>query len=202
MPEHNQLSFATALSRAAALASGIGEEQPGMTRLGETLQPVLDLWSRPEWALIRGENGFARNVTSVAVAARFSTIELTLATTVRVMAVVRLLSAATTAIQAQIDSGVAVAANPVTSRGLPLDDRFPVAGQVSQLLITTGDTAAGANLPQVEYPSLAFPQPDEQWAWVLVPGSRLFLASTAVNTTIAANLIWYERQLLPGEERG
>lgn len=198
--DHNALKYGVTIGRALSRLTGLGDLEDGTGRLGETLQPCVDPWSRPEWAALRGEWGYARKASSAAVAARFSTIELTLATTTTRFAVVRLQNAFTSVIQAQIDSGGAVAANPLTSRGLPLDDRSPQIGETSQILITTGDTAAGANLPQVEFASQVSPQPEGKYCWwVLVPGSRLFIAGIVVNTAIAANFFWYEKELFPGE---
>ena len=191
--EHNAISYGTQLSKAASSAFGLAEGEPGLGRLGETLQPVADLWQRPEWALLRGEIWFGRWVVSVAVALRNSVIELTLASTARQLAVIRVLAQAN-AFDIAMDNGAAVAANPLTSRGVATDHRYPQVGEVSQLLITTGDTATGATLPIVRSVSTV-------WSpyFVLNPGGRLFIANPTQAELIAANILWYERPPFPGE---
>lgn len=68
---HNQLSRGP-WTAAIKAALGVSRSDGGIERFGETLQPVFDLWSRPEWRLLRGEYiwGFARSV--VAVVGEFS----------------------------------------------------------------------------------------------------------------------------------
>lgn len=54
--QHNQLREATALI--ASLSRALGERDgdwSGLERAGETLTPVIDLWSLPEWAALRAE---------------------------------------------------------------------------------------------------------------------------------------------------
>lgn len=68
---HNELSRGT-LSRALTLAVGAARGESGLERYGETLTPVLDLWSRPEFALLRGEVLWAQLATLTAVVGEYS----------------------------------------------------------------------------------------------------------------------------------
>jgi hypothetical protein len=63
---HNALEQAPEILKAYLLAAGLNENEEGVIRLGETLTPTLDIWSQPEWALLRGETpwGFNRVVTA------------------------------------------------------------------------------------------------------------------------------------------
>lgn len=49
------------LLRAYVLAAGLAENEAGVERLGETLTPTLNIWERPEWALLRGETLWVAN---------------------------------------------------------------------------------------------------------------------------------------------
>jgi len=53
--QHNELQKFPALQRAIALAVGMKQEEEGVTRLGETLTPVIDFWSNPEWSFLYDE---------------------------------------------------------------------------------------------------------------------------------------------------
>jgi len=72
--EHNALKYGSQISRAAARAYGLGDEETGLSRLGETLQLVADLWSRPEWAFLRNEKLWMVNPSQAGVAAEFAQV--------------------------------------------------------------------------------------------------------------------------------
>lgn len=56
MQLHNRLHRATALQSAYEAALGEKDEEfSGIERAGETLTPVIDLWSLPEWRYLRRE---------------------------------------------------------------------------------------------------------------------------------------------------
>lgn len=59
MTIHNELGQMPELLRAYVVSAGLKENEEGVARLGETLTPVMDIWSRPEWALLRGETPWA-----------------------------------------------------------------------------------------------------------------------------------------------
>ncbi|MGH8566961.1 MAG: hypothetical protein ACREXU_02840 [Gammaproteobacteria bacterium] len=52
---HNELHRAGRIQEAFKLILGVEESDSGVERFSETLQPILDIWSRPEWAALRGE---------------------------------------------------------------------------------------------------------------------------------------------------
>lgn len=65
---HNELRYAVDIQRAHRIAFG----EPGawgIERLGETLTPTVDLWTRPEWALLRTEVLWGTSTSQVAGAA-------------------------------------------------------------------------------------------------------------------------------------
>lgn len=52
---HNSLDRATDLTRGIRRAVGMVGPDGGVERLGETLTPIMDVWSRPEWNALRGD---------------------------------------------------------------------------------------------------------------------------------------------------
>lgn len=56
--EHNALKYASPLQRSFSRSLGLDENAEGVTRLGETLTPIVDAWditNRPEHAYLRSE---------------------------------------------------------------------------------------------------------------------------------------------------
>lgn len=54
--QHNELHGAGTIQRAVVEAVGGAGHELGLERLGETLQPIIDIWSRPEWSILRQEH--------------------------------------------------------------------------------------------------------------------------------------------------
>jgi len=52
---HNELRKYTALLRAFKDAMGSTDQQFGVERFGETLQPIIDMWRREDWSALFGE---------------------------------------------------------------------------------------------------------------------------------------------------
>jgi len=198
--EHNALKYGPSISKAASTAAGGGYGDVGVSRLSETLTPTMNLWQRPEWELLRGEILFARSVLVSAVAARNSSAELINPTGSQKLVVLRLIEVilATGLVEFSIDSGAALAANPVTARGVALDGRFPQLGETSIATLVTGDLAAGATNVQWRTREAGklgtAPLP-----WVLSPGRKLFAVTFGVLESFQANFYWSERSPFPGE---
>jgi len=196
--EHNALKYGPVISKAGSIAAGGGYGDVGISRLGETLQPVIDLWSRPEWALLRSEILFARFADSAAVAARFSSIEFVNPAGSQIVAVVSFVLP-TTASEMNLDAGTAIAANPLVTRGRARDSRYRQLGDSSICTITTGDLAAGLVGPQRRFNGVTGGDLVDRQGWVITPGQKLFIIGTAVLTQVTANLGWSERAAFPGE---
>jgi hypothetical protein len=73
---HNSIKYGTHNLGGIALIAGVSREASGIERLGETLTPVLDVWTQPEWALPRQELPGAVNVVAAAVVGEFSACAL------------------------------------------------------------------------------------------------------------------------------
>jgi len=197
---HNQLQQAGQLLGGIKAALGATDSEGGIERYGETLQPIVNIWDRPEWALLRGEILFSRQVTSPALAARNSVVELVNPSTSRKIAVVRLIQLvqATGSVDFALDTGGSIAANPVTNRGVAMDMRFRQLGETSQCTIVTGDTAAGVTvnnqwrLREARIDSIPL-------GWVIRPGTKLFMATFGQLESMQLNLHFSERVPFPGE---
>lgn len=71
-PIHNAIKYGTDLLRGYSRAVGLGEDEEGTIRLGETLTPVMNLWSLPEWSFLRGEAILGDTIQVAAGAATFN----------------------------------------------------------------------------------------------------------------------------------
>ena len=71
---HNELKRAGGIQ--AALQNALGMKSGGIERAGETMTPVMDLWSLPEWQVLRNETPGAARVSQAAVPAEFSIVAL------------------------------------------------------------------------------------------------------------------------------
>lgn len=173
----------------AALLNALGLKEGKLERFGETLTPIIDLWGQPEWQLLRGEIPYARVVFPPAVAARFSSAEFVNATddTLAVMGIILCGGSA----DMVVDSGGAIAANPVTTRGVCMDTRTKQLGAVSRCTITSGDVGAGVTLPQWR----ATAAQQLPFRFVIAPGKKLFIVSTVANTAVTYEFIWTERRV-------
>lgn len=202
---HNALHHPTQLLDALRRAVGEGDDSDfeGTSRFGETLTPVLDIFTQPEWRLLRGESWWSRYVnTATAPAGRFASVELVNPTGSDILAVVRVVHQASSPdFEVGPDTGGSIAANPVSNSARPLDTRLVnAAGGFAdhRCTLTLGDVAAGVTNPNWLYDVIEGTACPE---FILRPGSKLWLIATAAATDLQANIAWSERRLFPGEER-
>lgn len=194
---HNGLTSNPKLQEAYRRA--LGEQSQGFSGLergSESLQPVIDLWSVPEWALLRGEVLYSRRGFIAAGAALFSSTEFVNPAGSGILAVVYEITN-----QSAISFDVAVDVGPAlgvvaTFRGLPNDTRWPQLGEVSQCTLVTGQLAAGVALPQDTLnASVRVQRP-----YIVAPGRKIFTIGTVVNTAMSMGFFWSERRLLANEQ--
>lgn len=203
---HNALRTYAKLLDAIRRAAGesAGTDFSGVERLSETLVPVLDIWRRPEHALLRGEKLFARRVNSAAVAARFSSVELVNPTGSQVLAVVQRIKCSSGNAIIAIDNGAALGVT-ATTNGIVVDGRNATLGFDSTCTLVTGDFAATVANPQdfVTFAGGAAGASTfgSDFPWILPPGRKLFMVCDTVNTAINMTVLWWERPLLPNEAR-
>lgn len=66
---HNELTGRSGfISRAIRNALQVENAEVGVERLSETLNPIMDLWSRPEWNLLRGERIWTASPSTAGIA--------------------------------------------------------------------------------------------------------------------------------------
>lgn len=201
---HNQL-YRGAFS--AALKNAVGDQkgEGGLERYGETLTPVVDLWSLPEWAFLRGERrvggGFvqaAGGATTLAAIAVVNPANSNFLVTFEVVrAQVPALAACTLALHtaAAIEAALTtvIIANNIDTRFGNVND--PVAkvrsgGPVGSLGVFLSRVTFPAGLPD-EFP--------EAVGIVLSPGFGLVVQNTDDAAEVRANFVWRERAAFPGE---
>lgn len=206
-PVHNALrrgQFSSALTRAIGDTRGAG----GIERYGETLQPVIDLWSKNEWAYLRNEFHFAGSATIAAAVGFNSILYLNNPANSNVIAVIR---------GAWADGGAAALAGvtitqPATAKtagnpGNERDTRTPFGGSRCLLeSVNTEATPAGQSIgPRLIVPANGptgrLVEPDD--LLILTPGNSFGITAIAVNVLLNATWLWSERIMFPGErERG
>lgn len=202
---HNELRRSK-LSEALTRAVGASKGAPGIERFGETLTPVIDLWSQPEFAWLRREVlGFSRRQV-VAVAAELSMIALINPVNSRRIVTVDkagTLTAAATSVQLVAMTEAQVVAHTLT-RAVTFnrDRRNPDPNFDAATVVETGtdpallsglvmdDVVGGVN-SRLEFTN-GLPH-------ILPPGQALMIAAATVNITINGYFSFRERQALPGE---
>jgi len=190
---HNALHHATRLQDALRVAINESDASfNGLERAGETLTPVLDLWSRPEWALPRGEVWCARKlVVAAGGAGLFASVELVNGAGSGILTVVRAIRATGSGVDISIDSGVALGVVS-TNRGIPIDGRFSVVGPASKSTLVVGQLAAGAtNAQDIVLGTVS--GVESRYPYVLPPGRKLFMVAAAANTGITVTVLFSER---------
>lgn len=201
---HNELHRYGDVQRAIKNVVGSSDAEGGVERFGETLQPVLDLFSRKEWDWPRGARRFARVLTSPAVVARFSAFQLINIPTSKVLVEIEdlvALSTATVNADIGVDGASTVSlANPVGVNHAPMDGRgFPPGLAVYQpiLNLVIGDAGAVVGIPQYRFtPSFLRL---ENAGIILTPKSSLFIIANAVNLALSFIVRWLERPVIPDE---
>lgn len=193
---YNALTRAN-LSNALTRALGDTRAKGGLERYGETLTPGIDLWSRPEWALLRDEILFAAVASTPAGGAgTFAKLGIRNSPDTGVLAVVThhviTGNVLTTSVTLELEDGV-LAAQAVV---LPMDRRAPNSrGPVVQGESTVGAALAGLVTVWV--------LPNEnvviEWPVILPPGKGFRWRANVANDSLSASFRGYYRWALPGE---
>jgi len=195
---HNLLRY-FAGSRVGALA-GIGREEPGVERFGETLQPTIDLWALPEAAYLRGEALATAHVTAPAVVANYGAMRLRNPAASERMVVIE-------EIAAQSEAGTAFAFGYLTTAGADLVAIATTSGyrdarwfiRLPTSIISYGAVAIDpAGIAPGRWHLIS--QNHFRTSWVLRPGDVFTLAVADANDVANLGLSWRERQRYPGEQ--
>jgi len=205
--QHNELLRANALRRAYLDVLEVSEGDVSVERLGETLTPTLDIWSREEWSFPREEFLWTTQQFSIgAVAAQFGFQQIFNPVGSNRIVVITdfwgFCATANTAVNGQMTTTVRGATG--NSSPIPRDTRW-FANNVGMtardpVLVTTGTTAAfGADVPTYQGNSNGTMQ---QQAWphvILSPGFGFVMACNAANVTCSFWMAGYSRAVRAGE---
>jgi hypothetical protein len=204
---HNAIKYSSPLLRAYSRVVGLGEDEEGTVRLGETLTPVLDIWSLPEWAFNRGELIGVTRVTKAAVAGEFSIIGILCPSAARRRLVVVEKAGVVSTVaggcilelctEAQLNALTAAAQTVGSSR-----DRRAGADSATQTISgsavaqTTGGRVIDAALSTTGGTAGPF---EFGLPVILPPGFALAIVGRAANELIIATFAYREREAFPGE---
>lgn len=204
---HNELRSVSQLQKAYQRAFGLDQEA-GVERLGETLTPILDLWSDPSWAYLRGEKLCAASLAFVAVAGEISAIALFNPAGSQMLLTVdavnyRPIAAALTAYLARATQAAIEGTLTVTTVGeFARDTRWPIASPGVECVGRVyggSDPAAIGSLIEFAEGAANTVQPFRSLPWVLSPGWGIVVQRAAISLDLTAHFYWRERRALPGE---
>lgn len=196
---HNALHRATDLLRGIRRAVGLDSgEDPGVERISETLQPILDMWGRPEFSVLRGEGLFARDYSVAAGAGVRAKLQIfNPAGSKRLVMIDEVYATANTAgyISFWLHNGnLTTLGNNLSRR----DTRFPTATMVARSYTeATAGNPSGTHM--LRYGVLADQGARIPVAWVLPQGWGLTITHLTDNVTLYVSWIGRERVMMPGE---
>lgn len=192
---HNELTAYTDLLR--AFKAAVGEKRKpvgwGVERLGETLTPILDIYSRPEWSALFGEVLWWDTFFVAALAANFSGVQIN-----------NVSSNSLLTIDGWTVSGAATAGSaPSQTYGVVTTTQV---GDARDRRFGSSQTAAGVQLRgyQIAVSLLTSSyrvasDVNYNVPIVLTPGSNATFEGSALNAAVALSAFGRIRQLLPGE---
>lgn len=196
---HNALTRGP-LGRALKEALGDSKSEGALERFGETMQPVMDLWGRPEWAILRNESLWACSIVRAGDAANQSVVGVGLPANSKNLVVVEGVSgrnsvAAGNLVLSMIDRatfaalGGFVVINPPFFRDQRAD--AVIGAQRAPLEAYTALNGAGTINGTIE--NLLFPAGEVRdrafstLPLIIKPGGVVFVQGTAVNQQIVVS---------------
>lgn len=208
MPLHNQLNRGN-WSEALKRSLGATKSEGGIERYGETLTPVINLWSLPEWAFLRAEYLFASSLVRAADAANMSVVGVMLPVASKNVLIIDSVSgrnstATGNLILSMVDRATIAAlggfalANPPFLR----DQRaHPTVG--SQAAPVETFTALSGVTVNGTMENLAFPTTDDRDfrapPLIVRPGGAAFVQGAAINQQIVVEFVGRVRPAQLGE---
>lgn len=209
MAGHNSLIYSVELLRAYARALGLAPEEEGVFRLGETLTPGVDLWSRPEWNFSRGELLAGDRSTAGAVVGEGSMVAYVNPSTSRKLVVIDALAATSTAavgtgIAAGIATEAQITATLASAQALfALDRRWPSLLSTSLRYSGSDPTIPFNTRLEQRHTTVANEIEDFKLIvpYIIPPGHAIYVQTQLANADIVVMVRLRERVLLPGEDR-
>lgn len=205
---HNQITRGP-WTNALKAALGITKSDGGIERFGETMQPVVDLWSRPDWLYLLEVGLWSASESQAAVPAEFSAIAVTNPPTSGNIIVVQVANARI-GVANTVAMGLALRTTiagtlTVSNPGDYRDTRFqknPLLSVFNAPVETwVGSDTVSIDTVQEQQAAVAaaevvdFKSPP----YVLKPGTGLFIQNQTLNTLLAVNFAGYVRKAFTGE---
>lgn len=196
---HNGLHHAVAIQSAFMKALGEDDaEFTGIERAGETLTPVIDLWSKEEWCWPRRERLCAGFGTAAQDAGNYSNVQLKNPTGSGLLIIVDRIGVRTAnAGGYTLDETTTTIGAVVSNQSSVRDGRW--GSSRVQGVITQGVTAAVTGIPVWFYQMAASSYLELPAGWILPPGSSIYVRGAAINLGVSASFYWREREALNGE---
>lgn len=206
MTIHNAIKYGSDLLRGYSRAIGLAEDEEGAVRLGETITPIIDVWSRPEWAALRFEILWAVFLTTTGIAAEKAMVAIINPTGSKLIVVVDAAVARLSvsgAAYANVLTQAAIAAKQDTTGSGQVRDRRP---STATRIVTSMGSAAGAIVSAVscmeEIRHIDGNEPMTPLNClpvILSPGFGFVIEANTDATSIGANFRGSSRPALPGE---
>jgi len=206
---HNAIKAAGQFLKAIGISVGLGAEEEGVSRLGETLTPIFNPWELPETAYLRGERLEAGVFDVTGGAATIPEVLLFNPVGSRLLGVVtRLHWTWITTLGAfftyRLFRGVALPGGFVALNSGPVDTRSGqlIAAPAAGLVLAQAANAARAG--GLEFDSWTVPVNigvEDLEPVILSPGTGLSFGSQVVGVQrFIGGIRWRERVMLPGEQ--
>lgn len=205
---HNALSRAGAIQAGIRRAVGVQESEAGVERLGETLTPVMDLWSRADWAVLRGGRLCALSILQAAVVNEFGMAALRNPVGSNLLVVVERIGfdvGADMTCFLEMATVAEVDASLGTLTTGSVRDRRESSSFFSRTQVATGtDLLSSLNAGAFVIDRIAS-STDRFFRIappvILPPGQCVNIVGGTSNTALVGIFAWEERALLPGEVR-
>jgi len=189
-----------------AIKNALGDtREGGVERYGETLQPVQDIWSQPEWAFLRDELLWCVNFSQAAVVGEFGAVGVVNPAGSNRLLIVERASyrSAVAAIEVNTGSNTEAAINLTLASVQSLFQRDLRNNPGQGRVVFGSDVATGSIVsPFLERGFSSITEMHsftDSVPFVLPPGFGFVVFGNVVNTQILVNLSGRERAALPGE---
>ena len=203
---HNALHHFTALQ--AAYRAALGEDDAsfnGIERAGETLTPIFDLWSRPDWAVLRDEVLWSALHNQAAVVGELSFVGIRNPAASGLLVVVTMIRARGSAggILRVIHGVISATGVDGSEQLVPRDTRLNLAGVSRAVKIHGADAAMIGNDAFEEIfmdrGSAGTATEDVPQSVILSPGFEVRYYHQTANTALVLTAQGYLRPAQPGE---
>lgn len=209
---HNQLSRGP-WGRAVKDALGDSRAEGGLERYGETMQPVIDLWSRPDWELLRNEFLFVHTLVKAADAANSSVVGIMLPLASKLIVTLERISGrnstnAGALILSGLDrttiaalGGFALASQPFFRDARASAVPFAQQAPVETFTALTGLIPLNGTMENIIMPAGVENREFTSTPYVLRAGGAIFVQGGAINQQIVITFSGRVRAALPTELR-